>query len=395
MRFVVFVLALAALAPAHAQTLHDAVEAAWARQPGFRTQAAREAELAARRAATGAFTPEPPSLETGFQSDQATRNRGKREIEVGVSFPLWMPGQRERRRAVVEAETGQLSSGISAAKWRIAGEVREAYWQARLARAELDVVRRKVAEANALGNEVERRFRAADVARIELNQARSVEFAARGAVAEAEGRAFKEQQAFRGLTGLSTLPPAGEPRAKEQPPLDAHPALLGLLRTAQAAQARFEQVQSDRRDPPELSIGGVRERDTIDDPYGTALFLRFKLPFATAARNQPRIAAANVEVIEARSAYELERTRLETQVQAARGALDYATAAVAVAERRFAFAADNQRLASRGFTLGEFDLVTRLRAESERYDAELALARARLEVERAISHLNHAYGLVP
>jgi len=164
MRLCAAFLALAVTWPAQAQTLRDAVEAAWLKQPSAQARAAREAEFDARRSAARALSPEPPSIGVGHLTDQAGRNEGKRESEIELSMALWLPGQRDRRLAVVEAEASQLSSAQSAAKWRIAGEVREAYWQMRLVDAELQLARRKVAEAAALRTDVEKRFRAGDVA---------------------------------------------------------------------------------------------------------------------------------------------------------------------------------------------------------------------------------------
>ena len=70
-------------------------------------------------------------------------------------------------------------------------------------------------------------------------------------------------------------------------------------------------------------------------------------------------------------------------------------AAARFSERRFALAADTQRLYARAFALGELDLPARLRAENERFEAELALTRARLGVNRLISRLNQALGVLP
>lgn len=49
----------------------------------------------------------------------------------------------------------------------------------------------------------------------------------------------------------------------------------------------------------------------------------------------------------------------------------------------------------KSYRLGESDLPTRLRAETERFEAELAHARAQIETRRAISKLNQAHGLLP
>jgi cobalt-zinc-cadmium efflux system outer membrane protein len=45
--------------------------------------------------------------------------------------------------------------------------------------------------------------------------------------------------------------------------------------------------------------------------------------------------------------------------------------------------------------LGELDLPARLRAENDRFDAERALTRSRIEAGRAISRLNQALGILP
>ena len=64
-------------------------------------------------------------------------------------------------------------------------------------------------------------------------------------------------------------------------------------------------------------------------------------------------------------------------------------------EARYMLAADTQRLLARAFALGELDLIARLRAENERFEAELQFTRAKLEAARAISRLNQALGVLP
>ncbi len=104
-------------------------------------------------------------------------NDGVREWEAEIALPLWLPGEKGRQTAIVNAERDQYDTGLTAAKLKIAGEVRDTYWQARLTENELTLARRKVEEAAALA-----------------------------AVAEAEVKAFRAQQAFNVLTGLSALP---------------------------------------------------------------------------------------------------------------------------------------------------------------------------------------------
>lgn len=389
--FIVFTLAL----PAHAaDTLREAVERAWARQPAAQAQRTRAEEFTARRDAAGAAFPEPPSLRVGDRNDRLNRNNGQREWEAEIALPLWLPGEQARQSSIANAERDQYDTSLTATKLKVAGEVRDAYWQARLAENELALARRKAQEAAVLAADVERRVKAGDLARVDLNQARGAERLARSALIEAEIKAFKARQAFAVLTNMTALPTAEE-NISAASVLDDHPLLASLQRAAATAQAKLSQASQSLRNNPEIELGVRRERNAFDDPYANSLQVRFRLPFATDARNKPRIAAANAELIEAQATYGIERARVAAEIEAARRELEQARTVTELNETRFALASDTQRLLAKAFAMGELDLVTRLRAENERFESELSFTRARLEAARAVSRLNQALGVLP
>jgi cobalt-zinc-cadmium efflux system outer membrane protein len=316
-------------------------------------------------------------------------------LEAGIAFPLWLPGEQGRQAAVVSAEHDQYDTALAAGKLKIAGDVREAYWQARLAENELALARRKVEEAAIIEADVARRVRAGDLARVDLNQAQAAERLARGGLAEAELRAFKATQGFGLLTGFNTLPGGDETLPAQEAPLDENPLLVPLQRAVATAQAKLGQATQNLRNNPELELGVRRERSTPGELYDNSIQLGFRLPFGTDARNAPRIAAANAELIEAHAAFGLERARLAAEIEAARRELEQTRAVVQFAETRFALAADTQRLLAKAFALGELDLISRLRAENERFESELNFTRAKLEAARAKARLNQALGVLP
>lgn len=378
-----------------AGTLRDAIERAWERQPAAQARPARGDEFIAKQEAARAAFPEPPSLRLGNRNDRLNRNDGAREWEAEIALPLWLPGERDRQSAVVNAERDQYDTGLTAAKLKIAGEVRDAYWQARLADNELALARRKVHEAGVLAADVERRVKAGDLARIDLNQAQAAERLARAALAEAEIKTFRATQGFNVLTGLSALPIGEErPPAQGAVPVE-HPLLAPLQRAVATHQAKLNQATQNLRNNPELELGMRRERGTFDEAYANSLQLRLRLPFATDARNKPRIAGANAELIEAHTAYTLERAKVVAEIETARRELEQSRTVSGLTEARFTLTADTQQLLAKAFALGEFDLVTRLRAENERFEAELQFTRAKLEAARALSRLNQALGVLP
>jgi len=389
--------ALAALAPPVCAdgTLRDAVERAWARQPAYQAQPARTEEFTAKRDAAQALFPEPPTLSVGNRNDRLNRNDGQSEWEADIALPLWLPGEQGRQAAIVSAERDQYDTALAAAKLKVAGEVRDSYWQARLTENELVLARRKVEEAAQLAADVERRVKAGDLARVDLNQAQAAERLARAALAEVEVKTFRARQGFNVLTGLRTLPSGDETLPVQPVALDDHPLLVPLQRAVATTQARLKQASQSLRNNPELELGMRRERNTYDDAYANSLGGRFRLPFATDARNRPRIAAANAEMIEAQSTYDLERRKIAAEIEAARRELEQARAVMGLTEARFTLAADTQRLLARAFALGELDLVSRLRAENERFESELNFTRAKLEATRGVARMNQAQGVLP
>ena len=379
---------------ANAQSLHDAFEKAWERQPLSQAQGYRAAELSARAKAAGSWVPAPPSVGVRERSDRFNGNSGIREFETELAVPLWLPGQRDRQAALVNAETDLRRDTLAAARWKLAGEVRDAYWLARSAESDAVIARRRLGDATALAADVERRLKAGDLARTDFNQAKGAENAARAAVGESELRMTRALQSFTLLTGLGVLPDGDEAPAAGPPPSADHPTLRALERTAAAADARIRQAAGDTRDSPELTLGWRRERSTSVDPHAATVTLGIRIPLATDSRNESRIAAANAEFIEARTAIVRQKEVVEADIVASSRELAQARGALTLAEERQRLSAETDQLLGKAFRLGEIDLATRLRIAAERYAADADVSRSRLELGRAASRLNQAFGVL-
>jgi cobalt-zinc-cadmium efflux system outer membrane protein len=391
---VAIVLGCAGSAFASSPSLRDAVEAAWARQPESRALAARQEEMAAKRHAASALFPAPPSITLAQRTDRFNQNRGDRETEAELSAPVWIPGTRDSAQRLAAAETAYLDTSTLSAKLRLAGEVREAYWQARLAQNDREVNVRKADEAALLVQDVERRLKAGELARADANQAQGAERLARASLADAEARAFRAFKAFTALTGLAQLPESGD-RLPEGRASGDHPQFSVLEANLQVQRARLAQAGAERREPPEVSVGMRREHPAFGEAYENSVRFAVRIPLATQSRNAPRITAANAELIEAETALARERERVQAEIDAARAELTQAQQIEKLAEERYQLASDTKALYAKAFRLGELDLPARLRSENEFFDAELSLSRARLEGGRAISRINQALGLLP
>jgi len=378
-----------------APTLKQAIENAWAKQPAALADAARRGQLSASRDAAGSWIAGAPSLALSQRTDRFNRDAGAREIEAELEVALALPGVRQARIAVADSTLSQYEATAVAEKLRIAGEVRDAWWEARLVANELALAQRKAADAGQLAADVARRYKAGDVARTDLNQALGAARQADSAVAEAEGKAFRALRIFASITGLKELPDEAESQGPLPANIDGLPVMIAQQRDIDAARARLGETTADRRDPPSLSFGTTRERAAFGEPSEGSINLKLTIPFATQARNRPKLAAANADLIEAEARLQLARAKIEGDIAASAEELRQSARQVALAEARAVLSRDTHELMSKAYRLGEIDLATRLRAEADRFDAELSLSRARLEQGRAISRFNQATGLLP
>jgi cobalt-zinc-cadmium efflux system outer membrane protein len=273
----------------------------------------------------------------------------------------------------------------------LAGEVRELAAHAAIAQIELQLAVRRLAEAKLLTGDIERRVKAGDAARVDLLQSQSSAQLAAGVQTQATSALKRAQAQWLALTGLSEVSVLDETVGVAQD----HPAVTAADAQLRAAQARLELTQKDRSDPMELSLGVIRERAALGSASETRMQVAVRIPFGGDSRNAPRVAAANADV-DAAQADALAAVRtVQAERSAATSDLAAARLAETLAADRARLSTEAQGLLANAYRLGESDLPTRLRADNERFDAELSHARARVETRRAIAKLNQAFGVQP
>lgn len=394
----------AAEASAGTATLKQAFEAAWSRQPEAVALRLRREAAQAQQQAAQAWTPEPPALTVSNKTDRFNRDLGARELEVGVAIPLWLPGERSRSGALAEAETRGVESRVLAAQLRMAGALREAWWQWQRARVDVDVARDQLANARRLAADVARRLKAGDLARADQHQADGAVAAAESAEARALAALAGAVQQLR-TASVGTVSPANHIASvapEPEPPVgtravDAadHPAFRALQDRAAAAESAAALGAVRSRANPELTLAGTRERDLRGERYEPSITLALRIPFGAGSRHAARTASAQAEATELQTQVLLERERIGAEQAAARDRVAAARAQLAAADRRAQLAGESRGFFDKSFRLGETDLPTRLRIEAEAVEARRQAASARIEVAAAISQWRQALGLLP
>lgn len=380
------------LGSAQAATLRDALDHAWAIQAN--QLSARDQQFTAQVSASQAWTPAPPSVGVFNTTDQLNGDYGRREWEVGVSAPIWLPGQRDQAEALANAEKNAFSGRSALSRWQLAGQLRESWWAVRFAQVDLSSANRQLDEAQALAKDVGMRVQAGDLAALDQSQAKSRIQQAKQQQSIAQLELQRAHQAFALISRGAVLPQQNE--ILETPPaLELHPVLSSLQDATRSAQARLEQATGDTRDAPEVALSYTSERDAFDDPYRGRIKLGITVPFGSESRNQPRITAANADWIEAQTTRELESQRISAELASARLELSQSQQQQALAVEELPRVNERAGWVAKGFRLGQFDLITQIRSQQELLDAQSQVTRAEYAIGRAISRFNQAAGVLP
>ncbi len=377
-------------------SLREALDAAWTLSPSARGTENRRAEAQARERAASSWINGAPSVLIAQSTDRFNGNAGYRELAAELELPIWSPGVRDATQRELTAQREAFEPQQTLARLKVAAEVREAAANVAMALTERDLATRKHGEALALARDVERRVKAGDSARVDGLQAQSLVQHAASARQLADAALSRQLNHWITLTGLSGAPLLDEAPPPASPVVGAsHPAIEAAQARVQATQAKLALTEADKRDPMTVGIGATRERSVYGAASDTRVNLALKIPFGTDNRNGARIASARAELDEAQAELDAVQRQTRGDVASALAELDAARSAQAATVERARLAQEIQSLVARSYRLGESDLPTRLRADGERFEADLALARASVGVQRAISQLNQALGLLP
>jgi len=387
--------------PSSAGSLGEAVTGALTLAQQQPRATALRNESAAIRSQANSLTAEDPAVRFKGLSDRPIDDTGAYELEAMLDMPLWLPGQRGARQALADAVAGQADGLARLLRWRMAGRVREAVWEAALAHGRLRQAAAALTAARSLEASVSKRAAAGELARMELVTAQQETSAREVDLAAAQVDYDQAIAAYVQLTGQPRLPePLNEPATAPDLPEPVtlppdHPLLAGADGAVARARAERDRVAADRRGHPLLSLGAKRARGDRTQDAIDALQLEVSIPFGLKRQNAPALAGAERELTDQLAELQQMRLQAEQDLNGAVLARRGAEQALAVAERRAELAQQALTITRRAFDLGEADLSTLLRAEERAREASLGLALRRLDKGRALARLNQALGIVP
>ena len=376
------------------QSLRLAVESAWQRAAAARTIEARQDEVRATRESAGSWLASSPTLGLAQRKDQGSSERGQRESEISVSSSFFLPGQKSAREALAARSSEEAGAHMEATRLAVAGLVRHRVWEAAAAQLRLEEKQDHLEHLEELFDEVQRRVKAGDLARSDSLLAEQEVLAARIAASEARTAAFEALARYRGLTGLSRLPPLEpEPLAENQ--AVPHPRLAAAQASEHRARAALRLAAASRSAPPTLTLALRREDERLLREPVKSIGWSLQIPIGTAARN--RTVEAQAQTVIATAAAEAAEVQAQAglEVEIAKERLSNARAALETAKARAQAMHQHTALMEKAFRAGERGLADLLRSRALTHEADIAAAQQTVAIGLAHAQFNQAFGIVP
>jgi outer membrane protein, heavy metal efflux system len=369
------------------------VEAAATRRAVDAEAHALAAQAAAQRSVADRRFAGPLEADASARQDAIGSGTGYRELEGGISAPLWRGGERAAVRGQADGLAALADARLSLARLAIASDVRAAWCALATARAELRVAREQVGLAVELTASTRRLVDAGEQARLDLLQAQGAQAQAEAALASAEGRAAQAQAQLAGLVG--TVPATLPTEAPGALAIDDHPLVREAL--ADAAQLTRQATLARLQGTPGWRVGldARSERDGRGIDTRTSTGVRISRPLGANPASNAEAATLEAQASAARRRAEAARLSVEAARTEAAAGLSAARAAATAGETRQAALAEALTLTERGWREGELSFLELIRARVAAADASREAAVARVAADAALSTFNQAQGLLP
>ncbi|OIR04474.1 outer membrane efflux protein [mine drainage metagenome] len=377
-------------------TLPMVVSKALERSPKQQVLQAGNTLVDAKKIHANSILPAAPAIIIGHQDDAIGSNRNLSQWEAGVELPVWMPGQRNARETVARDAQTELDSTRNGLALEIAGQVREAIWDVNMTMGAVELADSQYNAALALQNDVEKRWKAGELAKTDVMLAQNGTLLAKTALLRIQAELKHAEHRYWVLTGLKEIPQSAEEKLSKRDTIDDnHPWLAEITSKVEMARGQRDLVSVERRENPQVQINARRDRGAFDSLYNDSIGVLVRVPLDAKVRSAPMMADAEMAIAQATSERDQRQLILQTSLHEAEHNLEVIREELKIVEEQHHLAQENLRLAKKSFALGEADLVTLLRGQSMAYEAERSLINRRTQLQWNIARYNQAIGVLP
>jgi len=375
--------------------LSEVLEKTFARHPMQASLQSHDYVASAKKIVAGAMLPAAPAVSVLHQNDTLGSGRGEREWQAELELPVWLPNQRNNRLKVADASQSSVSASRESLKLQVAGQLREALWDIAMNDNLLALAVNKLALANQLQLDVEKRHQAGGMAKTDVMLAQQETLRAEKEKLRAEAEVMHARHRYYLLTGLRELPADYEEKQSLLEDYSQSSIWLEAESKVGLAQTERELAQVEGRENLQVLVNMRSTKGAFDNVANDSVGVKLRIPFGGEARAAPIKAAAEVGFGNALSERESLKLAMEAAMHEAEHNLSVSRAELKLASRQFDIAKESARLAQKSFQLGESDLVSLLRVQAQAFEAERAFATRKIQVQWDIARYNQAVGVLP
>lgn len=375
--------------------LSEVLEKAYARAPMQAALQSRDVMVSAKNRVANAMLPAAPAVGVIHQNDAMGSGRGERDWQAELELPVWQPKQRDNRLKVADAMQSTTAASRQSLKLQVAGQLREALWNIAANDNNLSLAINKLQVAKKLQSDVEKRYRAGELAKTDAMLAEQEVLRVEKEKVRAEAEVMHARHRYYLLTGLRELPASYEEKQSSLEDYSQSPVWLESQSKVGLAETERDLAQVESRENMRVLLNVRSSKGAFDTTNNDSVGVHVRVPFGSEASAAPIRAAAEMVVGNALTEREATRLELEAAMHEAEHNLSVSRAEFSIAAKQFEIARESLILAQKAFQLGETDLVSLLRVQAQTFEAERAFTTRQIQVQWDIARYNQTVGVLP
>lgn len=377
--------------------LSKVVEATFDHYPRQSLIMASEDEAKALQTRAASWVAGYPLIFLQWIDDTIMSGDGLVEVQTGYQIPVWMWGQRDAGQKVADEASRSVLAFGAAVKHEVAGLVRDALWNIKLAENRYELAQQVYEVSTKLVATVARRVELGDLSRSDLLMAESDSLEKKTLVGQAELELIKSYQAYTNVTRLQHVP---RDFAETQSPVkdieETHPSLAAVNTMIERAQAQVEWTRRSKQgNQPSILVGTNHARTFRGESMNSGTNIVLQIPVGGDDWNSPYVAEANVALNQKIVEREMLMRELNKALAAIRRSIETNRSLLVIAERRREIAETQIRMNQLAFESGEIELINFLKIQST---AQMTIRDARergILLERDLALYNQVVGVTP
>lgn len=370
------------LSAANAETLHDAIHAAWALDPSSRSYAVDASAAQKNANALKSWFPGGPVVSGQYYDDHFIgSNQGYTSYMGSVSVPLWLPGQGTAQVRNALADEDVAKAHIRVERLLVAVRVLELASIATLFQKEIENLRHTSALLEHAVHASRQGLRAGEIASADFDAVVGESEDLHSRISESEQKLDGASAELNALTGSDDIPDImtldgrvlGAGRAVLDPERDPRVAMSDAV--SRSARAGYEVARHSYMPNPTVGVM-VMKQTQYQAPWNTQVGAQVSIPLPSEAQHVPMVmkevramGAADRDAVLARRKVAVEYRQTRTKLASSIETLRHARATQDAWDQR---AADLEQ----AWRAGEAPVVEYLRARRSALDARQRAAQA-------------------